>query len=163
MKQTRFRSIVNIIWVFLLLTSCFDNKVPAPPTLSFEEQLEIDIETIDDFLDENNIMAQSHESGIRYVIEEEGNGDQPTTTSNITFTYIGSYLNGTIFDQSTQPVSFNISQLIEAFQIGIPLASEGATIILYSPSGYCYGPTGTATIPPNSNLIFEVELISVEK
>ena len=153
----------TICVAFISLSSCFDNKKPAPTTLTFEEQLQLDIEIIDDYLAENSILAQKHESGIRYVIKEEGEGRNPNNNSNITFNYIGSFLDGKIFDQSNDPVKFNLSQLIEAFKIGLPLVKEGSTVVLYAPSGYCYGSTGTATIPPNSNLIFEVELITVDE
>lgn len=128
--------------------------------LSAQEQFEIDLEMIDAYLDENDIQADVHESGIRYVTNVEGGGISPGVTDNVTVKYKGTLFDGTVFDQNPS-ISFNLSGLIPAWQIMIPEMNVGGKITMYAPSGYCYGTRGSGSIPPNTNLIFEVELLSV--
>jgi len=76
--------------------------------------------------------------------------------------YTGRLLsNGNIFDSSAAPVQFPLTNLILGWQIGFPLMPKGSIATLYIPSGYGYGSNGAgASIPPNANLIFNVELIN---
>jgi len=77
--------------------------------------------------------------------------------------YTGTLFDGTFFDgTTTTPASFRLSQLIEGWQIGFQLLPEGSTAVLYIPSGLGYGKKGGGSIPPNANLIFDVELVQVK-
>lgn len=142
----------------MVFTSCSDDD---PVVLSAEDQLAIDIEKIDAFLANEEITAEIHESGIRYVTTLEGTGDQPTLADGVTAKYEGRFLNGNVFDASTTGATFPLNGVIAAWQITLPLMREGGKITIYAPSGYCYGSTGTGGIPPNENLIFDIELLSV--
>lgn len=126
------------------------------------EQFEIDQSIIDEYLTENEIEYQVDESGIRFTTLTEGTGDSPLVTSRVTVVYEGTYLNGTVFDTNESGISFVLSNLIEAWQIMIPTLQEGGSIKIYCPSRYCYGPSGSNTIPPNTILVFEIELVSFE-
>lgn len=127
----------------------------------------MDIEIIKDFLKENNITAQSTESGLHYVIEKEGTGNFPQTGQNVKVHYSGALLDGTKFDSSEgkDPISIPIGQgrVIQGWDEGIPLLKKGGKGTLYIPSSLGYGPRGSgAVIKPNSVLKFEVELVDIE-
>lgn len=124
-------------------------------------QLTIDTVAIDTYLAANNIQAQRDPSGLRYVIKRMGKGPRPTIESTIKVLYKGTLLSdGTMFDQATSPVEWPLTQLVQGWQIGFPLLPKGSTATFYIPSTLGYGQTGYyPDIPPNANLIFEVELI----
>jgi FKBP-type peptidyl-prolyl cis-trans isomerase len=133
-----------------------------------EEQLQKDIATIDEYLKGENIEAQSTESGLRYVITEEGTGESPVPGDKVEVHYTGSLLDGEQFDSSLErgPFSFNIGQgmVIPGWDEGIALFKEGGKGTLYIPSNMAYGQRGAGgVIGPNSVLKFDVELLNVEK
>ncbi len=146
----------------LFLAGCL--KTEDPP-LSFEEQLELDKTIIETYLAENSIDAEYDDRGFWYVVHEEGNeeGKVPVSNSVITIKYTGMLLsNGNVFDTSVGATndqrSFQLNTLITGWRMGIPLMKEGAFYTFYFPSGFCYGIAGSGSIPPNANLIFEIEL-----
>ncbi|MCL4152617.1 UNVERIFIED_CONTAM: hypothetical protein GTU68_011818 [Idotea baltica] len=132
-------------------------------------QLDKDISIIEDFLKENNIAAQSTESGLRYVLENEGSGESALPGDNVKVHYTGTLLDGTKFDSSydrSEPLSFPLGrgQVIPGWDEGIALLKKGGKATLYIPSPLAYGPRGAgAVIKPNSVLKFEVELVDIEK
>ncbi|MDW3191432.1 MAG: FKBP-type peptidyl-prolyl cis-trans isomerase [Cytophagales bacterium] len=141
------------------LSSCL--KEQEVIFVSFEEQMAIDLEILDEYLADNNITAQTDPSGLRYVIREQGNGPTPELTGTVRVGYEGTLLNGDVFD-SNEGTSFQLNNLIEGWQIGIPLIQEGGDITLYIPSGLAYGPQGIpGFIPANANLIFTIQLMEV--
>ena len=117
---------------------------------------------ITDYIAKNNLKAQKTESGLYYVINEPGTGTQPTATSNVTVAYKGSFIDGTVFDQSgPEGISFGLDQVIKGWTEGIPLLKTGGSGILLVPSNLGYGNETMGPIPGGSALIFEVKLISV--
>ena len=120
-----------------------------------------DEEKILDFIAENNLTAERHESGLYYNIEEAGSNDRPTLTDSVTVRYKGSLLNGQVFDQTPgdNTVTFALNRLIPAWQIGIPLVGKGGEVKLYSPSNLGYGNQRVGTIPAGSVLVFEIDLV----
>ncbi len=108
-----------------------------------------------------------HSSGIFYKILTPGVGVTAGVCSDVTVKYIGSLINGTAFDSSYQRspngATFTLGQLILGWQIGIPIIKKGGSIILYIPPSLGYGAAGGgAAIPPNSNLVFQIELVEVQ-
>lgn len=156
---------VNLILCAFVLSGCLpENKCELSPNLNVDEaQLKKDIERIDSYLTENEIDAQVHESGIRYVINVAGNGSTAELCDVVSVNYEGRLLsNGEVFDSSDSPVTFPLNQLITGWQIGIPLIQEGGSITLYIPSVYAYGRFGSGDdIPANANLIFDIELVEI--
>lgn len=122
-----------------------------------DDQQAIEETIIEEFLTESNIDFQVHQSGIRYVIVEEGTGDNPALTDVVSVGYTGTFLTGGQFD-SSESVEFELGRLIRAWQLMIPEIKEGGRIKIYSPSRYCYGTTGNQGIPPNTILAFNIEL-----
>jgi FKBP-type peptidyl-prolyl cis-trans isomerase FkpA len=126
-----------------------------------EEQVALDSVAIDAYLASNNIKAEKGANGLRYVITRLGTGAKPSPSSTVKVNYKGSLLeNGQVFDQSQTPVEYPLSNLIQGWQIGFPLLPKGSKATLYIPSTLGYGQAGSPpVIPPNANLVFEVELI----
>jgi FKBP-type peptidyl-prolyl cis-trans isomerase FkpA len=130
--------------------------------VSPEEQLQIDIQKIKDYLTANNLTATETASGLHYIITQEGTGNNPTLSSNVTVKYKGYLLDGMVFDQTSgsTTATFPLANLIEAWQEGIPLLKKGGKGTFLSPSALAYGPNGVPGIPGNSVLIFEIELVN---
>ena len=117
---------------------------------------------ITDYITKNSLTAQRTDSGLYYVINEAGEGAQPTASSNVTVAYKGYYTNGRIFDQSDAAgTSFGLNQVIQGWTEGIPYFKAGGSGILLVPSHLGYGPYNNRGIPGGSVLVFEVKLISV--
>ena len=120
-----------------------------------------DEEKILDYIAENNLTADRHESGLYYNIEEAGSNARPTLSDSVTVRYKGALLDGQVFDQTqgNSTVTFPLENLIPAWQIGIPLVGKGGAITLYCPSNLGYGNRSVGTIPAGSVLIFEIDLV----
>ncbi|MCM1110084.1 MAG: FKBP-type peptidyl-prolyl cis-trans isomerase [Clostridium sp.] len=101
------------------------------------------------------------ESGLAYKVVKEGEGANATANSKVTLNYTGSLINGTEFDKSQDPVTFVPSQTVPGFSEGLQLMNAGSHYILYIPSNLGYGDRNLPTIPANSTLIFDVEVISI--
>lgn len=115
------------------------------------------------YINDNNITnAIKSDSGLYYVINKEGTGEQPTNTSNVTVAYKGYFLDDTIFDQSSSDgVSFNLNQVIAGWSEGITYFKEGGEGTLLIPFNLGYGINGSGSIPGGEVLIFDVSLLKV--
>jgi FKBP-type peptidyl-prolyl cis-trans isomerase FklB len=105
-------------------------------------------------------------SGLQYKILQEGTGPKPTAADTVTVNYRGTLLNGTEFDSSYkhgQPASFPVSGIIKGWTEALQLMPVGSKWQLFIPAELAYGPRQAGpTIGPNSTLVFEVELISIQ-
>ncbi|HET7149893.1 MAG TPA: FKBP-type peptidyl-prolyl cis-trans isomerase [Candidatus Acidoferrum sp.] len=105
-------------------------------------------------------------SGLQYKVLEEGTGPKPAAGDMVTVNYRGTFLNGTEFDSSYkhgQPASFPVGGIIKGWNEALQLMPVGSKWELYVPPDLAYGPRGAPPrIGPNSALIFEIELISVQ-
>lgn len=113
----------------------------------------------------NNITAIKDSSGIYYQVIDTGSGLRPALTSKISVIYTGKFLNGVLFDQSTNATNstFTLGNLIKGWQIGVPLIRKGGRIKLLIPSSLGYGCNGAGTgIPPNAVLSFDITLVDVQ-
>lgn len=125
------------------------------------DQDELDDQIIQDYLNQNNIDAVAHESGMYYVIDEVGTGGHPDASSMVEVLYVGSLTNGNVFDETSgnSPVSFPLQNLIEGWQIGIPLLQKGGSGTFIIPSRLGYGSMAHYGIPANSVLVFDITLV----
>lgn len=115
-------------------------------------------------LNEKYPNAQTTPSGIRYIMVQEGTGKQPNSpTSNVTVHYTGTFLsNDQMFDSDRgQSATFNLNQVISGWTEGVQLLKEGGKIKLILPPNLAYGEGGRPGIPPNSWLVFDIELMKV--
>ena len=105
-------------------------------------------------------------SGLQYTVLTEGSGKSPQKTDTVTVHYRGTLIDGTEFDSSIsrgQPATFKVGGVIPGWTEALQLMKPGAKWRLVIPPGLAYGERGSPPrIPPNSTLIFEVELISVK-
>lgn len=106
------------------------------------------------------------ESGLQYIIEEEGTGIAPAATDTVEVNYEGRLLDGTVFDSSYErgeSIKFPLNGVIKGWGEGLTYVKEGGKIRLFIPSSLAYGERATGPIPANSTLVFDVELIKVFK
>jgi FKBP-type peptidyl-prolyl cis-trans isomerase len=104
-------------------------------------------------------------SGLQYEVLTEGTGPMPKATDSVTVNYKGTLMDGTVFDSSydrKEPVTFVLNRVIPGWTEGVQLMKVGSKYKFYIPSALGYGERGfPPTIGPNSQLIFEVELMSI--
>ncbi|MBI3884863.1 MAG: FKBP-type peptidyl-prolyl cis-trans isomerase [Opitutae bacterium] len=104
-------------------------------------------------------------SGLQYEVLKSGTGRKPKLTDTVEVHYHGTLPDGTIFDSSVQrgqPVQFPVNGVIPGWTKALQLMSVGDKWKLYIPPALGYGPRGSGNIPPNSALIFEVELLGIK-
>ena len=103
-------------------------------------------------------------SGLQYKILAEGSGDLPQATDTVKVHYEGRLISGSVFDSSIargEPVSFPLNGVIPGWSEGVQLMKVGSKFQFTIPSALAYGPAGTGPIPPNSVLVFDVELLEI--
>lgn len=146
---------------FLILscTGCLKEEKPCTPVPVANEE-----SVITAYAAANGITATRHSSGLYYQVINPGTGQTPNVNSRVFITYTGKLLNGQQFDQGTNPANtgWTLRGLIEGWQVGLPLIKAGGKIKLIIPSSLAYGCNGAGSIPPNSVLFFEVDLIDVQ-
>ncbi len=139
---------------FVVEIGCLDNS---------EKSLDSNNERIESYLTANSLTAQKTDSGLYYIIEVEGDGENPSSTSTVDVHYRGYLLDGSEFDSSldsANPANFALNSVIQGWKEGIPLFSRGGKGKLFIPHnlGYgCYPPS--ELIPPLDVLVFDIELI----
>ena len=106
-------------------------------------------------------------SGLQYEVLKEGKGEHPVATSKVKVHYHGTTPEGVVFDSSVErgePISFGLDQVIKGWTEGVQLMKVGAKYRFYIPQELAYGPSSPSpTIKPYMPLVFEVELIEIEK
>lgn len=142
-------------FVLFLLMSC--NEDPVDPL----QQAEIDRTEIENYVANNNLNGQFTASGLYYEIVKEGAIASPDISSTVTVNYSGTLLNGTIFDANDN-IEFPLANVILGWQEGIQLLKKGGSGVFVIPSGLAYGTRGQGSIPANSVLVFEVDLLDFE-
>ena len=103
-------------------------------------------------------------SGLQYEVISEGSGMKPDAEDWVQVHYEGTLINGTVFDSSYnrgEPAEFPLYGVIPGWTEGLQLMSEGSTYRFFIPSELAYGSRSMGDIPPNSTLIFKVELLSI--
>ncbi len=105
-------------------------------------------------------------SGLQYEVMTMGTGAKPVATDKVKTHYHGTLLDGTVFDSSVdrgEPISFPLNGVIKGWTEALQLMPVGSKFKLFIPSDLAYGAQGQGAIQPHSALIFEVELIDIEK
>ena len=144
--------------VSLLFVSCLSDSNLEMPSVDYTVQNEKEIK---DYIAKNNLNARKSDTGLYYVIDEPGTGEQPSITSNVTVAYKGYFTSGKIFDQSKpEGINFNLQKVIKGWTEGIQYFKEGGSGVLLVPAHLGYG-NGRPGIPGGSVLVFDVKLIKV--
>ena len=144
-----------LITLSLIVTAC-----------SKESQADINAsnrQEIIDYLADNNITdATETSSGLFVRVVEEGSAEKPSSNSEVTLTYQGTFTDGSSFDGTTTPVTFPLPNLILGWQEGIPYFGRGGNGSLYIPSRLGYGQAGRGSIPGNAVLVFDINVIDFD-
>lgn len=106
-------------------------------------------------------------SGLQYMVMKAGDGPKPASTDKVKTHYHGTLIDGTVFDSSVQrgePITFPVTGVIPGWIEALQLMPVGSKWKLFIPQALAYGPRGSGpTIKPYSALVFEVELLGIEK
>lgn len=105
-------------------------------------------------------------SGLQYLVIKEGKGEHPADTSMVKVHYEGTLVDGTVFDSSikrNEPIEFKLNQVIKGWSEGVQQMTVGSKYKFVIPADLGYGTQPVGPIPPNSTLIFEVELLEIKK
>ncbi len=142
----------------ILFMSCAKKE-----TFDADAQARADEQIIKDFIAKNNIPAVRDPSGVYYQVITPGSGNvnfgsNPLLSAN----YTGRMLDGTVFEKSSDPISFRYTGVILGWQVGLAKIQPGGRVRLIIPSGYAYGSSGYGSIPPNAILDFDVDLIKAQ-
>jgi len=119
-----------------------------------------------EFLEKNKSQAgvKVTASGLQYIVIKEGEGKSPTKEDTVKCHYTGTLTNGEKFDSSVdrgQPAEFPVGGVIPGWTEALMMMKPGAKYKLFVPAELGYGPSGRPGIPPNSVLVFEVELLEI--
>jgi FKBP-type peptidyl-prolyl cis-trans isomerase len=151
------KRILLVLSITGLLSGCVKDTSCSPKTVQSEQAVIVNYALTE------GINATEHNTGLYYEIINPGTGTTPTPNNNISVTYTGKLLDGTVFDSKTTPVQLALGQAIHGWQIGLTLLKEGGTIKLIIPSSLAWGCTGagSGTIPRDAVVYFEVTLVDV--
>ena len=125
------------------------------------------LKVADEFLDKNiveNSDVKETPTGLQYKVLLEGDGESPGKTDKVKVHYAGRLINGSEFDSSIkrgEPSSFGLNQVIKGWTEGLQLMKVGSKFEFYIHPNLGYGARPKSNIPPNSLLIFEVELLEI--
>ncbi len=150
-----------------LLLAQFKKTLEAKPLLEMQMQAQKNAVLGDHFLAQNAKQTQikTTDSGLQYLVLIAGKGQQPSANATVKVNYEGRLLDHTVFDSSIareQAVDLNLSQTIVGLVEGIQTMQEGGKSRFFIPAKLAYGEMGSADrIPPNSTVIFDVELLKV--
>ncbi len=151
------------VLLLVIISSCLNDNSPDVPQIVEPEDFSAENEAqIIEYLNANNLESQKSETGLHYIIENQGDGRQPTSISNVTVAYSGYYLDGTVFDENTdEGITANLSDFIDGWQEGITYFNEGGSGVLLIPAHLGYGSFSFNGIPGGSVLIFDINLLEV--
>lgn len=106
-------------------------------------------------------------SGLQYEVVKQGDGPKPVPTDKVNVHYHGTLLNGKVFDSSVQrgePITFGVQEVIKGWTEALQLMNVGSKYKLFIPADLAYGDNGAGSdIGPGETLVFEVELLKIEK
>ena len=131
------------------------------------EQQKVAVAEGEEFLKNNSSQegVVTLESGLQYIVLKEGSGEKPKATDTVTTHYHGTLISGEVFDSSverSEPASFPVNGVIPGWVEALQLMPVGSKWKLFVPSHLAYGERGAGQkIGPNTTLIFEVELLSI--
>lgn len=133
-----------------------------------QEVAEANKKLAQEFLDKNKTQpgVKVTASGLQYIVEKEGTGKTPTPEDTVKCHYKGTLTNGEQFDSSYdrgQPAEFPVKGVIPGWTEALQLMKVGGKMKLFIPPELAYGASGRPGIPPNSVLVFEVELLDIVK
>lgn len=146
----------------------YDQKINEASAKKAADDAKANLEKGKKFLEENAKKkgVTVTKSGLQYEVITEGKGPKPKASDMVKVHYTGTLINGTKFDSSVdrkEPAEFPLDHVIPGWTEGVQLMNVGSKYKFYLPSELAYGEQGAGSIPANSVLVFEVELLSIGK
>jgi len=146
----------------------YDKKINEAATQKAENDAKANLEKGKKFLEENGKRegVTTTASGLQYEVLEMGKGEKPKASDMVRVHYTGTLIDGTKFDSSLdrkEPAEFPLDHVIRGWTEGVQLMPVGSKFKFYLPADLAYGEQGAGTIPPNSVLVFEVQLLDIVK
>ena len=147
----------------------FTMQIQQKKMAKSEAEAQANMKEAKDFLEENGKKpgVVTTPSGLQYIVLKQGDGPIPHDSAKVKVNYEGTLPDGTIFDSSIkrgQPAFFNVQQVIAGWTEALKLMKVGSKYKLFVPPDLAYGRRGMAhSIGPNKLLIFEIELLGIEK
>jgi FKBP-type peptidyl-prolyl cis-trans isomerase len=128
--------------------------------------LQNDIKTIDDFLTAQSITGVKDTTGLRYIVTQSGTGQIPSWYSKVRIRYTGTILGTeTVFYSGTSEpepgYDSRVIYYVHGFQVGLQKMPVGSKATFYVPSALAFGSEVIGTVPANSNLKYEMELLDI--
>ncbi|MBP6795595.1 MAG: FKBP-type peptidyl-prolyl cis-trans isomerase [Saprospiraceae bacterium] len=125
-----------------------------------------EIRRIEIYLTENNISILPVEKGIYFIVLKEGEGQKPMPGDSVEISYTGSFLNGEVFDGSSKKGTnlqylFGDGKRLPAWESAIFMMKEGSVARLILTSKHTYGKIGHGPVPPDTPVVFDIELLKV--
>lgn len=155
---------------FLVFNYIFDDMFPSPEKKQARiAKAQAVIEQSEAFLKEYASQPKTvvTTSGLQYQVVEQGTGPKPGLKDRVVVNYIGRLVDGTVFDSSYargEPLNIPVNRVIPGWTEALQLMPVGSKWQLAIPSSLGYGINGAGDlIPPHSALVFDVELVSIEK
>lgn len=157
-----FKRAVTLTCILIFTSQCQKEKA----VISFDDQLATDLATIDNFLSSNGISAEVDSTQrLRYTISQSTSGRKPVLVDSVRVKYRTYQLAGNrlllIDEVADKPLPFLVNSFITGWKKIVPLMGEGSKFTIYVPSGLGYGSFRQGKVPPNANLVFEVDLVKV--
>jgi len=156
-------TLIMALTVVVVMSNCDNDEVFDP-----EEQLTVDLRLIDEYLATNNLVAQiDPDSQIRYVVTQQGSGDNAEFGNSVEVDYRGFLLDDTEFDSSEGrgPLPFVLGRgdVIQGWDVAFQLLNKGTSALICIPSELAYGNSRGPgqNLPLNSVLLFEVTVIDI--
>lgn len=146
-----------------LLWACGSNSSSTDKTLSGGSTTPSVLASKVPFVITDSSQVEILEGGVKMYFIEKGSGAVPNRDAHVLIHYHGMLMDGTVFDSSFergQPADFVLNALIQGWQVALTKAPSGSKVKLIIPPDMGYGAGGSGSIPPNSTLVFDIELIS---
>lgn len=124
-----------------------------------EDDCPVDRISMAQYIENNNLEVENTTQGFQYQILRPGSNRRPVSTDRVTVNYRGYFTDETEFD-ANDSISFNLQGVIRGWTLGIPIIGEGGSIRLFIPPALGYGARQVGDICPNSELIYDVDLLS---
>ncbi|MBA4137652.1 MAG: peptidylprolyl isomerase [Opitutus sp.] len=142
-------------------------EVQRKAAAEMEAAGKVNLQAANEFLAKNKTRSgvKTTASGLQYEVMRKGFGTaKPKATDKVKVHYHGTLIDGTVFDSSVQrgqPLDIALNQVVPGWTEALQLMTAGDKFKLFVPPALAYGPRAAGKIPPNSALIFEVELIGI--
>lgn len=137
-----------------------DKREQAAYEAHRKAQFEHDLKAIEEFAQAKGLILRRTNTGLSYGLTKTGKGTPPKPGTKVKVAYVGSLLDGTVFDQSDSfEFTLGAAKVIEGWEEGLQYFSPGAEGWLLVPSKMAYGPVTVGKVPPNSVLVFKIKML----